>query len=109
MNTFTLLVETQHFAVKVKENSNSLSAYVVDYADNSSFILEQQRIYRYRTLNSCVLGQESPKELISLLKTRNNRHSFFCNKNRLKIKSNEVQRACRHPENYAVVIYNCYK
>jgi len=109
MSIFTLLIKTRFFKDSIKENPVRLSMYVIDYADYSTLILEQLGCYRYRQLNTCVLGQEEPVKFMQLLTARNDSQTFYCNKRNLHIPKHEIGRAFKRPEEYAIVLYNCYR
>lgn len=109
MNIFTLLIKTRFFADSIKKNPAKLSHYVIDYADYSTFILEQTGQYRYRQFNSCILGQENPDKFTQLLMACDNSHAFYCNEKSLYIPECEMKQAFKQPEEYSIVLYNCYQ
>jgi hypothetical protein len=94
---------------KLKSNPVRLSKYVIDYADCSTLTLDRLGIYRYRILNTCVLGQESPKHFLRLMSAYNDSFFFYCNERSQSIDAKEIERAYAHPDQYAIVLYYCFQ
>ena len=109
MKALTLLIKTKYFMDKVKSNPVRLLKYVIDYADCSALALDHLGIYRYRILNTCVLGQINQKHLLRLMSAYDDSFFFYCNERSQSIDTIEIERAYAHPDQYAIVLYDYFQ
>lgn len=107
MITLTALVSTRHFPEKIKTQDDLLKPYVIDYADCSMLLLERLGHYRYCQLCEYISGEKEPYKLISTLRNQTN-DSYFCNENKIGISLSECTSVSTHPDEYALVLYNCF-
>lgn len=78
---FYLLVMTKYFSDRIKENTDALKSYCIDYADYTCTILEAIGKIRVRQMTGCVLGAETEPFNIALKQAIDSRQEFFfCNK-----------------------------
>lgn len=75
-----LLVQTRYFPDRIKENSDALKSYCINYADYTCSVLEAVGKFRVRQLTGCVLGSETELFDITLKQAKEARQDFFyCN------------------------------
>lgn len=108
MNTYTLLIKTDFFPMKTKSKTHLLASYVIDYAYCTGLLLEQMNLYRYSSLHSYYLGSINPNKVKELISNYDVGKFFFCNKRKSSLTNEEVRQIYLQPENYAVVVFNCF-
>jgi len=104
-----MLVRTEYFPEEIKHRNNQFISYIIDYADYSGTILEQIGEFRYREIDSCVLGQSNAKELKALIANKFGKKIFFCNNRMFYFSKKMYMDVIERPEQYAAVLFKCYQ
>ena len=103
---FYLLVKTEYFPDKVKENAERLKAYCMEYADYTCSILESLGKFRIRRIEKCVLGQDH-YSFSNILDEATHNEFIFCNKNANSVSASLFTDILNNPWHYAIVIIHC--
>lgn len=103
---FYLLVKTEYFPNKVKENTARLKSYCMEYADYTCSILEALGKFRIRHIEKCILGQEYYAFNDAFNEAKHNEF-IFCNKNANPVTESVLADILNNPWHYAIVIVHC--